>query len=105
MACGISCIVWEVWIHDGEMGMVMSKIYLRVFVQNHAQDLPDDSVAKTEFLNTLPHFSDNAVYGGTFGTKNSSASKPAPNDDDPPLRRPKGPRREGPKGKGKGDDP
>ena len=29
----------------GEMRLVMAKIYLRVFVQNHAQDLPDSSVA------------------------------------------------------------
>ena len=60
----------------------MAKTYLRVFVQNHAQDLPEDTVAKTEFLNTLTHFSDYAVYGRTVGTKNRVASKPAPDDDE-----------------------
>ena len=34
----------------GETRLVMAKTYLRVFVQNHAQDLPEDTVAKTEFL-------------------------------------------------------
>ena len=66
----------------GAVRMVMAKVYLRIFVETLAKDLPDSSVAKKEFLAVLPYFSSYAVFGRTFGTKNSGASKPAPDDDE-----------------------
>eukprot|EP00974_Lingulodinium_polyedra_P092220 8936241-Lingulodinium_polyedra.AAC.1 len=46
----------------GAMRMVMAKIYLRIFVETLAEDLPGSSVAKQEFLGVLPHFSSYAVF-------------------------------------------
>ena len=56
----------------GALRMTLAKMYLRIFVENLVQDLPDTSVAKKAFLGVLPHFSSYAVFGKTFGNADAS---------------------------------
>ena len=60
----------------------MGKIYLRIFVETLAQDLPGNSVAKKECLGVLLPFSSYAVFGKTFGPAHGGASMPAADDDE-----------------------
>ena len=57
--------------------MVMAKIYLRIFIETLAEDLPGISIAKQEFRSVLTHFSSYVVFGKTFGTGGGGASTPA----------------------------
>ena len=72
----------------GTIRLVTAKAYVRVFLENAVNDLPDTSNAKKEFQGVLAHFASYEVFARTFAairTKNgpgAGASSSAADDDD-----------------------
>ena len=78
------CGVTHAWLEKsksgdncGAMRLVHGKVYLRIVIESLVNDLPDTSVAKTQFLRVLSPFDSYASFSNILGKKKSGASSPA----------------------------
>ena len=70
------CGVTHAWLEKsksgdncGAMRLVHGKVYLRIVIESLVNDLPDTSVAKTQFLRVLSPFDSYASFSNIFGKK------------------------------------